>query len=341
MSTGNLRKGKMIGHIAAAADYLGPGAIETNRYQAEIFDLVRRRGVLGQRINQTPATGQPSRYFEETNIPVAASTDPRVISATASQPTRIEQVLTLKALVAQLNYSIFDVEVNQQQGQFAYLEAKDLTDAVDSVLKLHDQQLWTGTDTNLIIPTTLQYFGISGQIANATFITPQGSAAVPPGLTQNILVSATGSLIDALKTQVAGMVSRTDFEVKPSAFYASPVFLDLFDKEAKSFQLYYNETEIQPGVIVKAIPTQAGLLPLIPEPFIPILSVFPGSTPKQYEGFILSEEFIEYHWLTSPVPRVFQLGLLGNLAAQFVILKFGAVVAKGASYAHSHFLTVR
>lgn len=338
MSAVNMRKGKMIGHISAAADFLGPGAIETNRYQAEIFDLVRRRGVLGQRINQTPATGQPSRYFEETNIPVATSTDPRVIAATASQPTRVEQVVTLKAMVAQINYSIFDVEVNQQQGQFAYLEAKDLTDSVDSVLKLHDQQLWTGSDTSLVLPTTLQYFGISGQIVNATFITPQGTGAVPPGFTQNKSVSSTGSLIDGLKTQVAGMVSRTDFEVKPSAFYGSPVFLDLFDREAKTLQLYYNETEIQPGVIVKAIPTQAGLLPLVPEPFIPVL---PSGSNNQYEGFILSEEFIEYHWLTSPVPRVFQLGLLGNLAAQFVILKFGAVVAKGASYAHSHFYTVR
>lgn len=339
MGVGNVRRGKMIGQISAAADFLGPGAIETNRYQSEIFDLVRRRGVLGQRINQTPATGQPSRYFEEIAINTATSTDPRVIVPVASQPQRIEQVVTLKALVSQLNYSIFDVEVNQQQGQFAYLEAKDLTDAVDSVLKLHDQQLWTGNDTNLIIPTTQNYFGISGQILNATFLNPLGGNAVPPGFTQNIQVSSSGSLIDALKTQVAGMVSRTDFEVKPSAFYASPLFLDLFDKEAKTFQLYYNETEIQPGVIVKAIPTQAGLLPLIPEPFIPTLPS--GPTVKQYEGFILSEEFIEYHWLTSPVPRVFQLGLLGNLAAQFVILKFGAVVAKGASYAHSHYYTLR
>lgn len=342
--SGIFKRGRAIGHIGAAADYLGPGAIETNRYQAEIFDLVRRRGVLGQRINQTPATGQPSRYFEETAIPVAAASDPRALNPVASQPTRFEQVVTLKALLAQLNYSIFDVEVNQQQGQFAYLEAKDLTDAVDSVLKLHDQQLWTGNDSNLIIPQTLNYFGISGQILNAPTLIVGGGA--PPGFSQNVNVVASGSLIDALKTQIANMVSRTDFEVKPSAFYGSPLFMDLFDKEAKAFQLYYNETEIQPGVIVKAIPTQAGLLPLMPEPFIPVLASFginpvTGLTYKQYEGFILSEEFVEYHWLTSPVPRVFQLGLLGNLAAQFVILKFGAVVAKGASYAHSHFMTVR
>lgn len=44
---------------------------------------------------------------------------------------------------------------------------------------------------------------------------------------------------------------------------------------------------------------------------------------------------------TSPIPRVFQLGLVGNLAAQFVILKFGAVVAKGAGYGHSAIKTTR
>lgn len=324
----SLRQGFFVGTVAAAADFMGPGAIEINRYQAEILDLVRRRFVLGQRINQTQATGQPSRYFEQLAIPTATFTDPRVISPTASQPQRVEQVVTLKALVSQINYSMFDVEVNQQQGQFAYLEAKDLTDSVDSVLKLHDLALWTGTDTNLVLPTTNQYFGISGQIVNATFI---GTAPIA-GFTQNKQLSTT-HLVDGIKTQVAGMASRTDFEVKPSALYGNPLGLDQVDQEAKSLQLYYNETEILPGVIVKAIPTQVGLLPLVPDASIPI---YPSGSKNQYEYFVLSEEFIEYHWLTSPVPRVFQLGLLSNLAAQFVIAKFGAVVVKGASYAHSH-----
>ena len=46
--------------LHAAADFLGPGAVEVNRYQTEIMDLVRRRGVFGQRIKQVPATGHPS-----------------------------------------------------------------------------------------------------------------------------------------------------------------------------------------------------------------------------------------------------------------------------------------
>ena len=57
--------------ISAAADYIGPGAIEVPLYQTEILDLVRRRGLFGQRIKQVPATGHPSRYFEETGDSLA------------------------------------------------------------------------------------------------------------------------------------------------------------------------------------------------------------------------------------------------------------------------------
>lgn len=331
MGASSIKPAMFVGDISAAADYLAPGAIEINRYQAEIFDLVRRRFVFGQRINQVPATGQPSRYFEQLAIPTAAFTDPRVISTTASQPQRVERVVTLKALIAQINYSLFDVEVNQQQGQFAYLEAKDLTDTVDSVLKQHDLSLWTGNDTDLTVPTTVQYFGVSGQISRA--------ASVGAGPTPVAVLGSTASLVDGFKTAVAQMVARQDYEVRPSAIYMNPILADLFDQEAKTVQLYFNEVEVIPGVIVKALPTQAGVLPLVPDAGLSTTTGLGGTT--QYAGIVVMEEFIEYHWLTSPVPRVFQLGLVGNLAGQFVIVKFGAVVVKGASYAHRIVVTSR
>lgn len=318
-------------NISAGADYMAPGAIETNRYQTEIHDMVKRRYVLGQKIQQVQATGHPSRYFEQLAIPTATFTDPRIISNTASQPERVERPIMLKAIVAQINYGIFDVEVNQQQGQFAYLEAKDLTDTVDASLKLHDRALWSGTDTDLVYPTTNQYCGISGQIVNAAQV---GSVSQ-----KFEIASGTGSLIDGTKTQVANMVSRQDFEVRPSGIYLNPVFADLYDQEAKTIQLYFNETEVIPGVIVKALPTQAGPLPLIPDAGLDVYN-HPGGK-KQYTGFILSENSIEYHWLTSPVPRVFQLGLTANLASQYTVVKFGAPVAKGAAYEHSFLVYIK
>jgi hypothetical protein len=315
--------------LSAAADFLGPGAIEINRYQSEILDMIRRRFPLGQRIDQTPATGQPSRYFEQLGIPTANFVPPRQLTSTSGQPTRVERTIPLKAITAGINFSIFDVEVNAQQGQFPYLESKDLTDTVDGVLKVHDQALWNGNDTSLTLPSTAQYFGISGQIITA----PQ-SPTVPNQST----IPLTGSLVDYTKRQAARMASNTSFEVRPSAIYGSPLGLDLFDREAKAFQLYYNKVQILPGVIVAGIPTQVGVLPLVPDPAITVFAPaggVAGDPLSTYTMFVLSEDLVQYHWLTNPLPRVFQLGLQNNLASQYTVVKFGAVVVKGASYAHA------
>ena len=129
---------------------------------------VQRRGAFGQRIKNVPATGHPSRFFEETAIaaPTAANgfVDPRNIMATLNSPTRVERSVPLKALVSQINYNLFDIEVGNQQEQFAYLQAKDLADAVTGVMRTHDVALWNGNDTSLSAPTTLQYFGAAAQI---------------------------------------------------------------------------------------------------------------------------------------------------------------------------------
>ena len=112
--------------IHAAADYIGPGAIEVPLYQTEIFDICRRSSPFGQRIKQVPATGHPSRFFEETALPNPGSAgfvNPRSISPTVVSPTRVERSVPLKALVSQINYNLFDVELGQQQQQFAYLQA--------------------------------------------------------------------------------------------------------------------------------------------------------------------------------------------------------------------------
>src|SRR6202008_1473358 len=100
--------------IHSAADFIGPGAVEVPLYQTEILDIVRRRGIFGQRIKQVPATGHPSRYFEERAIPSPAAAsgfvDPRNIVAPLVSPTRVEMSVPLKALVAQINYNLFDME---------------------------------------------------------------------------------------------------------------------------------------------------------------------------------------------------------------------------------------
>ena len=41
------------------------------------------------------------------------------------------------------------------------------------------------------------------------------------------------------------------------------------------------------------------------------------------------------HWLSESAPRIFQLGLPNSLASQYVVVKFGGLVVKGANYAHA------
>ncbi len=154
--------------IHAAADFIGPGAIEVPLYQTEIFDICRRSSPFGQRIKQVPATGHPSRFFEETAIPnpgTAGFVNPRSIAPPVVSPTRVERSVPLKAIVSQINYNLFDIELGDQQKQFAYLQAKDLVDTVSGVMVTHDVALWNGNDTSLSTPTTTQYMGVIAQIA--------------------------------------------------------------------------------------------------------------------------------------------------------------------------------
>ena len=316
--------------LHAAADFLGPGAIEVNRYQTEITDIVRRRGVFGQRMKQVPATGQPSRFFEETAIasPTAAQAfvDPRNIAPTLQAPTRLERTVPLKALVSQINYNLFDMEVGSQQSQFAYLQAKDLADAVDGVLRTHDVALWNGNDTSLAAPTTPQYFGAIGQIEAGG---------------NTVTIGTTASIVDGLKSTIAEMVASSSFDVRPTAIYAKPVLLDLIDREMKAeFNVVLSTVQITGGITVKALSTQAGELPLIPEWALPYTGV-PGSGSAVLPAYIVTEDLIEYHWLTDSNPRIFKLGLPNTLMTQSVVVKFGGMVVKGANYAHYEVLVNR
>ena len=305
--------------IHAAADYIGPGAIEVPLYQTEIFDICRRSSPFGQRIKQVPETAIPSAG-------TASFQNPRSLSPTVVSPTRIELSVPLKALVAQINYNLFDVEVGRQQKQFEYLQAKDLADTVSGLMVAHDVALWNGNDTSLSAPTTVQYFGAAAQIAAG-------------GNTSTI--ATTASIVDGLKSAVAQMVASGNYQVRPTAIYANPVLLDLIDREMKTeFNVVLNTENIVGGVRVKMLSTQAGDLPLIPDWSLSYTGV-PGSGSAVLPAYIVSENLIEYHWLGDPTPRIFQLGLPNSLSQQYVAVKFGAVVVKGASFAHTQVLVDR
>ncbi|MGD0787672.1 MAG: hypothetical protein ABR898_06770, partial [Terracidiphilus sp.] len=240
--------------IHAAADFIGPGAVEVPLYQTEIFDICRRSSPFGQRIKQVPATGHPSRFFEETAIPnpgTAGFVNPRSIVAPVVSPTRVERSVPLKAIVSQINYNLFDIELGDQQKQFAYLQAKDLVDTVSGVMVTHDVALWNGTDTSLSTPTTTQYMGVIAQI-----LTPAVAGTSP---TNTVTIGEAASIVDGIKSAVAQMVATNGYYVRPTAIYANPVLLDLIDREMKAeFNVVLNTDNITGGMRVKMLSTQAG-----------------------------------------------------------------------------------
>lgn len=311
--------------MSAAADFLGNGAIEVNMYESEIADIVRRESVFLDRVPAPPATGAPHRYFEQTAIATGGFTDPRSITPSATGATRVERSAVLKAITAQSNFSLFDVQVTQQQGSFAYVEAQDVADISNACVVAAASAVWNGTDTSLTTPTTLQYMGLLKQITN------QSQVAIG------------ASIIDALKAKVASIVANPTYKVRPTAIYVNPILGDFIDREAKAGSIKLSEVVVA-GVTVNAIETQAGRLPLITDAYLPATTdtsygfTTPGAGNSNYFAVIVTEPWIEMPYINpngGKNPQLFQLGLLAGLQKQFVGIWFNTVLAKGASYAHA------
>jgi len=192
-------------------------------------------------------------------------------------------------------------------------------DTVSGVMVTHDIALWNGNDTSLSAPTTTQYMGAIAQIQAGG---------------QTVSIPAPNSIVNGLKTAVATMCANTGFYVRPTAIYANPMLLDLIDQEMKAeFNVVLNTDNITGGIRVKMLSTQAGDLPLIPDWSLGYTGTI-GSGSASLPAYIVTEDLIEYHWLGDPTPRIFQLGLPNSMTYQYVAVKFGAPVVKGANFAH-------
>lgn len=321
------KQAAFLDSIDASADYLGPGAIETNRYESEITDIVRRNSVVLERVRHVPATGQPTRYFEQTAIAQGTFQTPNALNPVPATPTRVERSAVIKAIANQTNITLFDRDVTRQQGQFASIVAQDVDDVINGVVVVSASAFWQGTDTSLVTPTTNQYVGLLTQI------------------TQTTVITSGNSIIDGLKAQVAAMMSNETFKPKPTAIYVNPILADLIDQEAKANHFQLTETEVVAGVVVQSLQTQAGKLPIIADPYLPNASgaaygfSAPPAGQKNYFAVIATESMLQISYVSgetqNPRPRLFELGLTGNLNGQFVAVLFDAPIAKGPSYAHA------
>ena len=315
--------------IHAAADYIGPGAIEVPLYQTEIFDICHRSSAFGQRIKQVPATGHPSRFFEETAIPnpgTSGFVNPRSIVAPVVSPTRVERSVPLKAIVSQINYNLFDVELGEQQKQFAYLQAKDLVDTVSGLMVAHDVALWNGNDTSLSSPTTTQYMGVIAQI-------------VAGGNTTTI--GTTASIVDGIKSAVAQMVANNGYSCASDCNLREPGTAgsdrsrdeDRVQRGAEH-RLHHRRSPGEDAVDASRRSAFDSRL----EPWLHGHAGF-GNCSVACLHRDRGSDRVPLAWRSdsSHLPT----GLPGSLTYQYVAVKFGAPVVKGANYAHYQVLVDR
>jgi hypothetical protein len=308
--------------LSAAAQITAPGAIIIDEYQKEITDALRRNSVLDGRITYTPATGDFSSYFEQTEVKEGAFVDPRSVSATAQANTRSPRSLKVKALTNQVNYGHYDLQLAAQQNNWPELQAKDLNDMIAGITLAHGKALWRGTDTSLSVPTTLQYVGLSTQITN-TFTVADGS-----------------SIVAAIRSQVAAMVASEKYNLRPTAIYIDPIAHYYMEEEVRAAVEAGTMTDpfgktVVAGLEVLSIVTSAGRLPIIPEPFMKTAVNGSDATKTDYGIAIVTESMIEYHYVGEKGVFLFEMGTTSDIQRKMVAIKYGAPVAKGPSYAHA------
>jgi hypothetical protein len=310
---------KFVDFATTAADTMGNGFIHVPVFENEILDMTHKRGALLQRINAREATGHPTRYFEKTaRMNSAGFVDPRNLSTTYGAPTRVERSAFIKAITSGIKFGFFDMEVAGINGQFN-LKADDLKDLVEDVLTIQDNKVWTGSDTSLTAPTTLEYMGLLKQI------------------TQTGTISASTKISTAIRSEVARLAANTAYDVKPSAIYMNPLTIDIMEQEEeKDNNTRKNYTvEIVPGVSVSGIMTCMGVLPVIPDCSLALdTTTTAGSTIHKIA--ILTESLIYRYYVGSPNVRVFEWNNENEaLGSKYMALQFDTVVAKGANYAHT------
>lgn len=306
---------KMVSTVEASAQYIGAGAIWMEEYEPEIHDWNRRTTLLWQRLRPTKAVGQPFKYHEQRSLPGAPKmTNPRVLSYNAQvAPGRQEKLGYVKACVDSLDFGMFEVELAAQQGKFPQLEGKDLEDMVVNMLVYLDEQVLIGDAPSVITdPTTNENFcGFTNQLAGV------------------VGIGAGSNISDGIKTAcINWLVANKKFLQMPNEIHMHPVTIGQINEQEKGLERHVDKLEIVPGVVVTAIVTVFGLLPLIPNFNCPEVDL--AGTLDAYEAYIVSSGMLELRYVTSAIPRVFQLGLLNDMATKHTVVLFAAPVAVDA-----------
>lgn len=311
--------------LKAAAQF-GNGYVLVDQYDTQIDDAVRRSSIMTQRIRKRLASGDPSRWVIQNAIGQAAFNDKRSLAPVATSATRTEGAVAIKAITNRVAFGLYDQSLAQVMPQQFQLKAQDLSDMLDSVLLLHGQNVWAGSDkvNGALVGdgTTLEYVGVPYQITGT-----------------NTVVDSSSSIVSAIRRKVAELMNNKTFIVRPTAIYVNPMVVYFIEEELKQANNTIAQVEVVPGVVVNGIQTAAGVLPIVPDVFLDMDPDWATAAPvdqHNYPFVIADENLIEFHHLPgSDKPQLFQLGTVANLQEDYVGVMFGGVVVKGAGRAHA------
>lgn len=322
---------------AEVADYNVSHYWEFPVFQPGILDFIDRNITILPRISSVPATGQPSRYKEQTKLPTNAEfADPRTgvsggsygLATIDDDYGRVEKYVTLKCLVSRIKYSMFDKELVQQQGTEVETLTKDYNDMLSDLYMFQNDKIWNGAATSPEGSASNEYSGILKQVSTKV------SIATPYDFTNK-----TGDMItDQIRLQIAKQMSAHKYTSFPTAVYADPIIVDRIINEERNRDgvraLIPDSMELKNGWKVPTISTAIGNLPLITDAYLPSAANTTDGTKTDHTIAVINERLVERHYLTSSTPRIFKMSLDSTLIDDYIAILFDALVVKGADYSH-------
>lgn len=306
--------------LEAATSFVDGGII-IDEHDDDIFDDVLRKYVLYGRIDQRPAPGETTGGFDQTAVGAARSADPRVLGFTNTSATRVARSRkTIKAIVANRLFTLFDRSVVRQQGRpFSDLTAKDVADMITACFRKWSSLVYEGD----VAGDATEFDGLRILLGG-----------------DFRLILATASIANGLDDIIVEMTNTSDRDVMPTGIYTNAKVVQHLIREFEAVgdklrteQILVNGSPRQ----MFMLPTSVGMLPLIPDPFNKSIA----GTPLIYPTFIVTEPLLSWQFVrvlgdSSPNPRTFEISLTNDLDQQFSSVMFGALELLGGTNHHKY-----
>ncbi len=295
----------------------GEGFLTYDYYNPVIFDDLLRKFLVWDLLTKHPANSDFTTGFLQSAIGAARMVDKNTLTFSATTATRSAHTpIEIKAITSDRNLGMYKRSLYNQMGQrLGDLSAKDVKDILTSIFAVWNDKLYTGT----VSGSATDFEGLKILIGSGT------------------TVSATTSIVKSVQQKVVDMMNSTTKQVMPTHILANPATAYSMTQEQQKMKIGADwvgspSTVVIQGVQLQAINTQAGLLPIIPDPFIPVTV----GTPNNYPLFIISNDKLRWEYVeplgqAGPEPKVFEFPQTTILDTPYKGIMFGALDGDGFS----------